>query len=184
MPKQLTSSALIMFVLLALSTFGSAQQEQQDKSKRPSPPASAQCKFADGKTINVDYSSPRARGRKIIGGVVPYDKVWRTGANEATSFVTTADLTIGNVNVPAGNYTIYTLPSEQTWRLIINKQTGQWGTVYDEKQDLARVDMESKTLSSPVENFTIAFDHTSGDSCRMQLDWEKTREWVEIKEKR
>jgi len=182
MRKHLIHSVVISVALLVVSTPLFAQD---DKGSRPSPPANAECKFASGKTIKVDYSSPRARGRKIFGGVVPYDKVWRTGANEATSFVTTADLTIGNVSVPAGNYTMYTLPSEHGWKLIINKQTGQWGTVYDEKQDLARIDMESKSLSSPVANFTIAFDQTGGgDTCRIHLDWEKTSESAEIKEKR
>ena len=82
------------------------------------------------------------RGRKIFGGLVPYDQVWRTGANAATSLKTDVDLTIGGANVPAGSYTLYTLPGMNSWKLIINKQTGQWGTEYSEGQDLARVDMK------------------------------------------
>ena len=82
------------------------------------------------------------RDRKIFGGLVPYGQVWRTGANSATSLKTDVDLTIGGAPVPAGSYTLYTIPTETGWKLIINKQTGQWGTDYDEKQDLARVDMK------------------------------------------
>src|SRR5271157_2325380 len=95
------TSLLLTFTMLASA---------QDKSKRPSPPAQAQCKFSDGKTITVDYSSPRAKGRKIFGGLVPYGQVWRSGANEATTFVPDASLTVGGKDVPAGNYTIFTIP--------------------------------------------------------------------------
>src|ERR1700746_2479610 len=98
--------ALIATLLCASSAFA-----QEDASKRPSPPAQAQCKFTDGKTITVDYSSPRAKGRKIFGDLVPYGQVWRTGANEATTFVTDVDLTVGGKDVPAGSYTIFTVPT-------------------------------------------------------------------------
>src|SRR5690349_11346904 len=126
----------VLSSILLLTVFCSAQM-QGDKTKRASPPEQAVCKFNDSKTVTVNYSSPRMKGRQIYGGLVPYGKVWRTGANEATSFVTDADLTIAGVNVPAGKYTMYTLPGQNDWKLIINKQTGQWGTEYDEKQDLA-----------------------------------------------
>src|ERR1700688_4015375 len=87
-----------------------------------SPAAKAACKFADGKTITVDYSSPRMRGRKIFGGLVPYGEVWRTGANEATTFVTNENLLmVKGSNVPAGSYTIFTVPDPDKWTLIINK---------------------------------------------------------------
>jgi hypothetical protein len=167
---------------LLLAGISFAQMGGQDKSKRPSPPASAVCKFTDGQSITVDYSSPRAKGRKIMGDLVPFGKVWRTGANEATSFVTTASLSIGGTAVPAGKYTIYSVPGEKSWKLIINKQTGQWGTEYDEKQDLGRVDMEVSKTSAPMENFTISF-HEMGKGCHMYLDWENTRATVEISEK-
>jgi hypothetical protein len=167
-------------LLLAGTSF--AQMGGEDKSKRPSPPASATCKFTDGKSITVDYSSPRAKGRKIMGGLVPFGEEWRTGANEATSFVTTANLNIGSLAVPTGKYTMYTVPDEKSWKLIINKQIGQWGTVYDQKQDLGRADMEVSKTSAPVENFTISF-HEMGKGCHMYLDWENTRATVEISEK-
>lgn len=176
-----TYVALLTTALLLAGT-ACAQMGGQDKSKRPSPPASATCKFTDGQSITVDYSSPRAKGRKIMGDLVPFGKVWRTGANEATSFVTTANLSIGGTAVPAGKYTMYTVPGEKSWKLVINKQTGQWGTEYDQKQDLGRMDMEVSKTSGPVENFTISF-HEMGKGCHMYLDWENTRATVEISEK-
>ena len=134
--------------------------------------------------ITVDYSSPTVKGRKIWGGVVPYDQVWRTGANEATSLKTDTDLDIGGTTVPAGSYTLYTLPSASSWKLIINKQTGQWGTVYQQDQDLARVEMNVTSLSQPVEQFTISFDKKGGDAAQLNLQWEKTQASVEVKEKK
>ncbi|HVO80064.1 MAG TPA: DUF2911 domain-containing protein [Terriglobales bacterium] len=173
--------ALLTLVLLAAATFALAQQ---DKSKRPSPPAQAQCKFADGKSITVDYSSPRMKGRKIYGGLVPFGEVWRTGANEATTFVTTADLTVDGKEVPAGNYTIFTVPNQDKWTLIINKKTGEWGIPYKyEGDELARVDMSVSKTAGPVEDFTISF-HEMGTGCHMYLDWENTRATVELTEKK
>jgi hypothetical protein len=157
---------------------------QKDPSKRPSPPASAQCKFSDGKNIKVDYSSPRAKGRKIFGDLVPYGEVWRTGANEATSFVTDANLSAGGKDIPAGNYTIFTVPTADKWTLIINKKTGEWGIPYKyESDELARVDMNVSKTSSPVENFTIAFDQ-KGNTCTMRVEWENTRAQVDLSEKK
>ncbi len=171
-------------LLLSLAALAIPALSQQDKSKRPSPPAKAECKFSDGKTIAVDYSSPRMRGRKIYGGLVPFGEVWRAGANEATTFVTAADVTVGGKDVPAGSYTIFAIPNADKWTLIISKTTGEWGTKYSgEANDLARVDMKVSSLPSPVENFTIAFDH-AGAGCTLRLDWETTRASVEISRKK
>lgn len=120
------------------------------------------------------------RGRKIFGGLVPYDKVWRTGANEATSFVTQADLKIGGTEVPAGSYTLYTLPNPTRWLLILNKQTGQWGTVYNEPMDLARIPMESKPLSPPQEKMSISFENTVGNSTELHIKWDTTNQYVPV----
>jgi hypothetical protein len=156
--------------------------QTKDKSQRPSPPAHAQCKFADGNSVTVDYSSPRMKGRKIFGDLVPYGEVWRTGANEATSFVTTVGLTAGNTSVPAGNYTIFTVPTASKWMLIINKKTGEWGIPYKyESDELGRVDMKVSQTSSPVEDFTIAFDQ-NGSACTMNLSWENTKASVTLRE--
>ncbi len=119
-----------------------------------------------------------------MGGLVPYGQVWRTGANEATSFTTDTDLVVGGTAVPAGKYTLYTLPGESSWKLIINKQTGQWGTKYDEKQDLARVAMQVGKTSAPVEQFTISFDKAGSDAAKLKLEWENTSASVDVKEKK
>jgi DUF2911 family protein len=149
-----------------------------------SPPARAGCKFADGKTITVNYSSPRMRGRKIFGDLVPYGEVWRAGADDATTFATNVDVAAGGKNVPAGKYTLFTVPAQTKWTLIISKQTGEWGIPYPgEKYDFARVEMKVSKLSSPLENFTISFDQ-AGTSCTMKLDWETTRASIDISEKK
>jgi hypothetical protein len=131
--------------------------------------------------VTIDYSRPYMRGRKIMGGLVPYGRVWRTGADDATSLKTAVDLEIGGVKVPAGSYTIYTLPSETTWKLIINKQTGQWGTEYDETQDLARIDLVKSALASPLEQFTIEFVKKGPDSADLILEWETTKLSVPVR---
>lgn len=179
-------SALLVASLFAIATVASAQMDmKQDKSKRPSPPASAECKFSDGKTIKIDYSSPRAKGRKIFGAasdkaVVPYGEIWRTGANEATTFVTDADLKVGAKAVPAGSYTLFTVPKADEWWLVISKKTGEWGTDYPgEKEDLARVPMRASKTAAPVENFLIAFDQ-AGSRCTLRMEWENTSASVGI----
>jgi DUF2911 family protein len=178
--------ALIAVSLFAVAMFASAQMNMSDdKSKRPSPPASAACKFSDGKTIKIDYSSPRAKGRKIFGeasekALVPYGQIWRTGANDATTFVTDTNVTVGGKAVPAGSYTIFTEPKVDAWSLVISKKTGEWGTDYPgEKEDLVRVPMTVSKTSAPVENFTIAFDQ-AGSKCTLRIEWENTRASVEI----
>ena len=118
-----------------------------------------------------------------MGSLVPYGEVWRTGANEATALTTGVDLEIGGTLVPAGSYTIYSLPSEGTWKLIINKQTGQWGTDYDQAQDLARIDLLKSTLPSPREQFTIEFVKKSADAADLVLEWEKTKLSVPVRAK-
>jgi|SRR5579872_883797 len=154
----------------------------QDKAK-PSPPASATCDLGGGKMIKTDYSSPRMKGRKIFGELVPYGQVWRTGANEATTFVPSTDVMVGGKNVPAGNYTIFTVPNADKWTLIVNKKTGEWGIPYKyESDELARVDMKVSKLSAPVENFTISYEK-SGNGCTMNMEWESTRASVDIKAK-
>src|SRR5215831_10055268 len=154
---------------------------QQDKSKRPSPPATAKCDLPGGKSITVDYSSPRLKGRKIFGSeIAPYGEIWRTGANEATTFVTTADLMVGGQHVPAGSYTLFSIPNKDKWTLIISKKTGEWGIPYPGAEaDLTRVDMKASATSGLVENFTIAFDK-GAKGCSMRMEWENSRASVDI----
>ena len=172
---------LIPAVLLAIATLAPAQMK--DKSKRPSPPANTECKFSNGKTVKIDYSSPRAKGRKIFGGLVPYGEVWRTGANEATTFVADTNVEVGGTSVPAGSYTIFTIPAADKWTLIINKKTGEWGIPYKyESDELARVPMTVSKTSGPVEDFTVSFDQ-AGSKCALHVEWENTRATVEVREK-
>jgi DUF2911 family protein len=126
----------------------------------------------------IDYGRPLRRGRTIFGGIVPFDTVWRTGANAATQFRTDADLSIGGVTIPAGMYTLWTVPSRAgAWKLVVNKQTGQWGTVYDPSQDLARIDLRTETVATPVEQFTITVQ-PQADGGVLALAWDRTRAWV------
>jgi hypothetical protein len=169
--------------LLAIAVISSAvlahAQCDPHSTNPPSPPASASVTL-DGKTVSIDYCTPSARGRKIFGGLVPYGQWWRTGANSATTLKTPVALKIGTLNVPAGTYTIYSIPSEQDWKLIINKQTGQWGTEYDKSKDLGRVDMKVAKTNMPVEKFEIRFEKTSGKSTELHLVWEDTDASVPI----
>jgi len=175
-------SRLWMLVAITIAVLTAIMAAQQ--SKPASPPSEATLKFDDGKTVTIQYSRPSMRGRKIFGGLVPYDEVWRTGANAATSLKTDVDLTIGGASVPAGSYTLYTLPGMSSWKLIINKQTGQWGTDYSRGQDLARVDMKVTQRPSGLELFTISLDKTSGNSATLKLEWENTIASVDVREKK
>jgi hypothetical protein len=169
-------------ILALVALFFAATAFAQGGGK-PSPAASASCDLGGGKTIKTDYSSPRIKGRKIFGDLVPYGKVWRTGANEATTFVTSSDVVVGRKTVPAGSYTLFTVPNADKWTLIINKKTGEWGIPYKyESDELARVDMKASKLSSPVENFTIGYEK-SGSGCTLTMDWETTRASVDISTK-
>ncbi len=132
-----------------------------------------------GAELWVDYSRPQKRGREIFGNVVPWNTVWRTGANAATQLNTSTDVVIGGATVPAGKYTLWTLPTQTGWKLIINRQTGQWGTMYDAQQDLVRVDAKVEALPAPVEQFVIAFEPATGPAT-ITFTWDKTRVTVPI----
>src|SRR5271166_6505008 len=173
-----TRMFFIAVIVAILATSAYAQQQPA------SPPGTASVSFADGKTVTINYSRPSMRGRKVFGELVPYGQIWRTGANSATSLKTDVDLTIGGAAVPTGRYTLYTIPGETAWKLVINKQTGQWGTDYDEKQDLARVDMKVANNATPTEQFTISLDKTGGSSATLKLDWANTTASVTITEKK
>lgn len=126
--------------------------------------------------LTIDYGRPLARGRVIMGSVVPLGRVWRTGANAATGFTTTGNITIGGVEVPAGSYTLFTLPVADGAMLIVNRQTGQWGTEYDPAQDLVRIPLARRELAEPMERFTIAIEPADG-AATLRLAWERT-EWT------
>jgi hypothetical protein len=106
---------------------------------------------------------------------VPYNAVWRTGANAATTLVTSRPLRMGTTTIPAGTYTLYTLPTASAWTLIVNKQTGQWGTEYDQGQDLARIPMTVKKAGAPTEQFTIALERGRQSGGVLAMTWDTTR---------
>ena len=134
---------------------------------------------AGGANLKVEYSRPSKRSRLVFGGIVPWDRIWRTGANLATHFSTDRTLAFGTTVVPPGRYTLFTLPARSGWTLIISRQTGQWGTEYDPSQDLARIPMRTRTLPSPVEQLTIGVEpRTRGGILRVQ--WDTTEAYVEF----
>ena len=165
---------------MAMSPQSGGMQSAAPKAM-PSPPATADT-MLNGKTIMVKYNAPAMRGRKVMDGLVPYGKIWRTGANPATSFVTAGDVMIGTLRVPAGSYTLFTVPGAPgtPWLLVVNKQTGQWGLEYHQEQDLGRTPMESATLPSAQESMSITFEKASEGSVQMHIRWETTDEYVTI----
>ncbi|HUG39191.1 MAG TPA: membrane dipeptidase [Longimicrobiales bacterium] len=127
-------------------------------------------------SLVVDYGVPKKRGREIFGALVPYGEVWRTGANRATHLVTNRDLIIGRTRVPAGTYTLFTIPDRDRWTLIVNRRTDIGGTSYDGSADLARIPMEVRRLSEPVEDFTIVVDPAGF----LRLRWDRTEAFVPV----
>lgn len=142
--------------------------------ERLSPPDSSDVEIA-GRRLKVVFGSPAVRDRVIFGGLVPWNRVWRTGANEATTFSTEANLRIGNAEVPAGDYTLYTIPNEKSWTLIINRQLGQWGTEYHADMDLARVEMDVEALETPIERFRIVLFPRGPSEGTLAIEWATTR---------
>ncbi len=129
---------------------------------------------AGGASLYVDYSRPAKRDRVVYGGIVPYGEVWRTGANAATQFRTDKALLLGGQTLPAGFYTLWTMPTANGWKLIVNSQTGQWGTAHDASKDLFAVDMQLSALPEVVERFTISIAPADNGGT-LQLDWDRTR---------
>jgi len=155
-------------------------------SAQQSPPEQATVTVA-GKTLSIKYSAPSVRGRKIFGdsGLVSHDRtypVWRAGANSATAFHTDADLEIGNLKVPKGDYTLFVnVKDPDHWELVINKQTGQWGLTYKQDMDLGRVKMDMSKPASPVEMLKYTFAQEGGNKVKLTLEWENHVASVPIK---
>jgi hypothetical protein len=163
--------ALLVGALVTFVGFGVWVEAQ---GQRASPRDKVTAKV-DGASITIDYSRPYVKGRTIFSrdGLVPLGKVWRTGADQATTLTTDATIVVGSLTVPAGTYTLYTIPDEREWTLIVNKQTGQWGTVYQESQDLGRAPMKP-TKTDPTEQFQIKIEDTPAGG-ELQMAWETTR---------
>ena len=172
------SSKLLLTVLALLLT--TLLWSQEDKSKRPSPPATV-TGSVNGATITIDYSSPGVKGRKIWGDLVPYDKVWRAGANEATLFTTSKDILVEGKKLPAGKYSLYAIPGEKNWVIIFNSKTGQWGVKDDEStteepgNDVLRVTVKPEKSSGFNERMKFVIDGKG-----FALEWENLRVPVSV----
>ncbi len=160
-------------VLMLIGVFAWTSYGQYGSSKYTSPPANVAATIA-GKKIKIEYYAPSMHGRKIMDGLVPFGEVWCTGANWATKITTEGSLQMGNLKLPAGSYSIWTIPNAKEWTLIVNKQTGQFHKDYDSSTDFGRTKMNVKTLASPVETFKIDLRSDGGNQGTLALDWETT----------
>jgi hypothetical protein len=160
--------ALVVPLGLGLWTGG---VRAEDKRASPHDEASA---IIGGKKVTIHYGRPYKKGRVIFGGLVPYGQIWRTGADEATTMTTEADLLIGTLRVPKGIYALFTLPEKNQWTLVVNKTAKQWGAFsYNPKEDLGRVPMTVAATAVPVEQFTIELVPDGKNKSTMKLSWDK-----------
>src|ERR1700730_657397 len=164
----LAAVVTVLVGVVAWTSYG-----QFGRSKYTSPPASVAATI-DGDPISIEYYAPSMHERKIMGGLVPFGVVWCTGANWATKITTQANLEMGGLKLPAGSYSIWTLPNQNEWTLIINKQTGQFHLNYDSSQDFGRTKMNLKALADPVETFKIELRSDGGNKGTLALLWETT----------
>ncbi len=169
------------FTLLLLFTV-SATVNAQVKSPQPSP--SAKIEQTIGLTeVTIAYSRPGVKGRTIFGDLVPYGKVWRTGANKAVQFSASTDIKFGGKDVPAGDYALYTVPGEKKWDVILYTETEIWGTPekWDETLEAARTTVDVQALNDPIESFTISIDNLiNGTDADLSISWAKTKVTVKI----
>jgi hypothetical protein len=162
--------AILTFLLVSVAGF--AQQIQMPQAS-PSAKIIQKVGLTD---VTVDYSRPSTKGRKIFGELVPYGEVWRTGANAATVFTFSTDVTIGRQNVPAGSYALYAIPGKNDWTIILSKNTKLWGSIgYDPAEDQVRFEVESSKTSKKYETFEIAFNNFTDNSADVSMKWENTR---------
>lgn len=177
MTRATTSAASVFAALALVAAF--TIPSKAFAQRYTSPPARTSAVIG-GDHITIEYYAPSMHGRKIMGDLVPYNEVWCTGANWATKITTEAALDINGMKVPKGSYTIWTLPNEKQWLLIINKETGQFHLDYNESADFGRVKMNLKTLAAPVETFKIDLQPSGSNKGTLSLLWENTDAWVPI----
>jgi len=163
-------------LILGLTTLAPAQEPRKS-------PHESTFITVNGHKVTITYGRPYMNKRTIMGGLVPYNEVWRTGADEATLLITQQDIQLGDATIPAGAYTLWTLPNEDgTAKLIINKQVGQWGQdykdpkkVYDEAKDQARVDLKKDATEKPVDQFTMSVGKNASGGGILKLMWDDTQ---------
>lgn len=165
-PTYLLIAGIALVVLIALIFF-----LRYDRSR--SPAAVAQV-AQNGLTINVKYNQPRKKGRTIFGSVVPFGKVWRTGANAATVITLDRNMFVADQPINKGSYSLYTIPSETEWLLIFNSKTGQWGRSYDQTRDVLRITVPVRLNTPVAEQFYISFEPRP-DGTAMLLTWDQTQ---------
>jgi len=179
--QKINPAKVFILLMVGLSMVNIAHA-QEDKSKRPSPPVTATGKINNA-TISIDYSSPSVKGRKIFGGLLPYGKLWRAGANEATIFQTDKDLKVGGKILPAGKYSFFATPGEKKWTIFFNSETGQWG---DKKGGAANMDSSKIVLSFPVKAKKIKqinerLEYSVTDK-GIDLRWEYSDVFIKVKQ--
>ena len=163
----LIGSAALLCTAIAAWRIGAQQA-------KPSPAAQAKCDLGGGKSVTVDYSSPRMKGRKIFGGLVPYGEVWRTGANASTRISFSTPVKFGGAEVPAGDYSLFTIPNENEWTVILNKDIKSSPFSYNASNDVVRVHAPVVKLAEHVETFTILVNNVRDDSATIDLLWDHT----------
>ncbi len=172
--KRIFLSAL---AFICFSFLGTAQVAMP----APSPTQTIKQGFGIG-SVELTYSRPSAKGRKIFGDLVPYNKIWRTGANAATKLVLTEPLEIGGKKIDTGSYVLYTVPGVDSWEVILNKGLTNWGTDgYKESEDVARFKTESMKSKDMVETFTMNFTNISPEACTLDIMWDKTIVSIPVK---
>ena len=159
--------------LSAIAAFTILVSDAQLKTPAPSPGQTIKQDFGLS-TIELSYSRPAVRGRKIFGDIVPFGNVWRTGANNATTLTFGDEVTIGGTKVPAGKYGLLTIPEKNTWTVIISKQTDVTSpAAYKQDMDLVRVPVAVAKTKKAAESFTIQFANVKPTSCDLQIMWDK-----------
>ncbi|WP_425077124.1 DUF2911 domain-containing protein [Psychroserpens sp. S379A] len=170
---------LVILSIVAIGLFLYSYFVEDIFSKRLSPKDTVEFKLNDLK-LEVFYNRPSKKGREIFGALVPFDKVWRTGANEATTFETNKNLMIDGIYVPKGKYTVWTVPKDSTWKVMLNTKQYPWGVdeqmqpLWDPNYDLLEIEVTTETLNKTVEQFTIAFDNST-DDLKLTMAWDKTK---------
>ena len=171
----------MIFSMIMMSGVAAFAQSTDFKMPVASPSTTVQQTFSTS-FISVEYSRPSMNGREVFGALVPYGNVWRTGANSATKITFGEDVSLNGTPVMAGSYSLYTIPGEKIWTIIINKNTGNWGTSgFDKKDDVAEFKVPVQVISDKVETFTISIDNITNKSCDLAISWANTRIPIKIK---
>jgi hypothetical protein len=177
----LNFSRISIGLTVAAALFAQTSNRKVTANNTQSPPADTSVTLG-GKKITIEYNAPSARKRKVEGGLITYDRIWRLGADAATTLTTEGDIMIGDLRVPQGVHTLYLAATSDTdWKLAVNKQKGQWGTQYDQSMDLGRVPMKVTKLSTPVETLKITLKPAGGSAATLEIEWGASRGSVPVK---